>query len=134
MRLANWPTLLAEFLTERGTQEHVWGKNDCCLFAADAIEVITGVDNASEFRGRYTTELGAKRALLRYGAGDIRSTFTAKFGQPVARLKAVRGDIALVIIDGVERVGVVYGKIYLVSDKGLVTLPLNQSVSIWSIN
>lgn len=133
MRLHNWPTLLADFLKQRQLQPFCWGKNDCCLFAADAIHVITGEDHASEFRGHYTTAIGAKRALIRYGQGDIKHTFIAKFGEPVGRLNASRGDIALVNINGVDIVGVVYGNVYVVSEQGLLQLPLSQALAIWSI-
>jgi hypothetical protein len=134
MKLSNWPTLLAAFLKHRQSQPFCWGKNDCCLFAADAIQVITGVDHASEFRGRYTTAIGAKRALIRYGKGDIKHTFNAKFGKPIGGLNASRGDISLVNINGEDIVGVVFGNIYVVSEPGLLQLPLSQALGIWSIS
>jgi hypothetical protein len=134
MRLSNWPTLLAAFLTHRQSQPFCWGKNDCCLFAADAINVITGVDHASAFRGRYTTAIGAKRALIRYGKGDIKHTFIAKFGTPIGVLNASRGDVALVNINGENVVGMVFGNIYVVSEHGLLQLPLSHAMGIWSIS
>lgn len=133
MRIADWPTALAEFLKDKQHAEFKWGENDCCLFAADAIKTITQVDNATEFRGRYTTALGAARALKRYGAGDIKSTFTAKFGEPKGRLGATRGDIALVNVNDEDIVGVVFGDIYVLSDIGLTTLPLSRALCVWSI-
>lgn len=133
MRVADWPTGLAQFLKEKQHAEFKWGENDCCLFAADAIKTITDVDNATEFRGRYTTALGAARALKRYGAGDIKSTFTTKFGEPKGRLGATRGDIALVNVNSEDIVGVVFGDIYVLSDIGLTTLPLSRALCVWSI-
>jgi hypothetical protein len=134
MKLNNWPTLLATFLLERHKQPFAWGVNDCCLFAADAVHTITGVDPAPEFRGHYRTAIGAKRALIRYGAGEIKPTFDAKFGELKPRLTAQRGDIALLNIDGNYVVGVVFGTIYVVSQTGLLQLPLNKALGIWSIN
>ena len=133
MRVADWPSVLAAFLKQKQSAEFNWGTNDCCLFAADAIQAITGIDNAPEFRGKYTTALGSVRALKRYGAGDIKSTFTAKFGEPKGRLSAMRGDIALVNVNGEHIVGVVFGDIYVLSDSGLATLPLGRAMCIWSI-
>jgi hypothetical protein len=134
MKHPNWPTLLATFLKQRQQQAFCWGKNDCCLFAADAIQVTTGVDHAREFRGRYTTAIGAKRALMRYGKGEIKPTFSEKFGPPVNRLTAKRGDIALVNVDGEDIVGVVFGTIYVVSEQGLLQLPLSDALCIWGID
>lgn len=45
-----------------------WGKTDCCMMTSDIILELTGVDPADKFRGEYTTETGAKRALVKYGS------------------------------------------------------------------
>ena len=41
----------------------LWGEFDCCLFAADCTASVCGVDPAENYRGKYTTETGAKRQL-----------------------------------------------------------------------
>lgn len=72
VRLAGWPSRLAAFLDVARRRVLDWGTFDCCLMAADAIRVQTGVDVAASFRAtksgrrRYTTAKGAVTALRRY--------------------------------------------------------------------
>lgn len=40
-----------------------WGRNDCCLFAADWIVLLHGVDPAARLRGRYQSALSAARLV-----------------------------------------------------------------------
>lgn len=95
IRLPDWETRLHDFLRQREGACHTWGATDCCLNAADAVLAITGEDPAIEFRGRYTTAIGAARALRRYGEGTIEATLDAKF-PIVGRAFARRGDLVLV--------------------------------------
>lgn len=59
-RFADWPQRLAQFFLERRAQPFRWGKNDCGLFAADAVLAITGVDLAADLRQTYRTEHESK--------------------------------------------------------------------------
>ena len=52
-RLPGWQGALDRFLTAHRETRFQYGVWDCCLFACDAIEVMTGVDVAAQFRGRY---------------------------------------------------------------------------------
>src|SRR5258708_4686376 len=62
-RLEDWVVRLEAFIKERTAQPFKWGSQDCCLFAADAIEAITGVDLAADFRGKYSGAETAKAVL-----------------------------------------------------------------------
>lgn len=132
-----------DFLVARRRVPFAWGTNDCALFAADAIEAITGVDIAEEFRGRYTNELGALRAVREICGGvdfcDATAYCAAKHGLAEYEypLMAKRGDLVVVRNgDGVEITGVVGldGR-YVLSpgDVGLVQLPITSVVRAWSV-
>ena len=71
MRNKNWPEKLVTYLQENLDTPFKWGTFDCCLFAANAVHAMTGKDFAEPFRGKYTTEKGAAKALIKYGHGDI---------------------------------------------------------------
>jgi Domain of unknown function (DUF6950) len=59
-RTPHWATReFHQFLLQRATEPFTWGKNDCSLFAADAIQSFTGVDLAEDFRGKYSDEASA---------------------------------------------------------------------------
>ena len=47
-----------------------WGKNDCCLMAANYYIATSGIDYAESFRGKYNTAIGAYRLLSKAGGMD----------------------------------------------------------------
>lgn len=89
------------------------GQHDCCLFGAGAIEALTGVDIAAEWRGRYTTLAGGRRVLRRSGYADHIALIAAHLPEahPSASLP---GDIAIVPTDEGPAVGVVQGTVVYV--------------------
>jgi hypothetical protein len=94
-RKPNWEVALAAYLEPLRLVPFAWGTHDCCTFAGGAVLAMTGLDPMVEFRGRYSTELGAKRALRRIGRGTLVATLDAKF-EPVPASLAQRGDIVMV--------------------------------------
>lgn len=94
MRNDNWAEALDAILTERMSEPFCWGKNDCALFAADCVLAMTGQDYAAAFRGKYDSEIGAVKALKRYGKGDLESTMDAQFPRKPVTL-AQRGDVVM---------------------------------------
>lgn len=60
-------SLLAEHLRLGASTPFVWGLTDCFLWAADWTLAQRGLDPAEPWRGRYSTALGAKRAISRVG-------------------------------------------------------------------
>jgi uncharacterized protein DUF6950 len=83
-RFENWPTLLSAFLDARRQARFCYGAHDCCLFVADALRVITGVDFAAQFRNRYNTAFGALRRLRE-------STASASVDATAGRIFAAHG-------------------------------------------
>ncbi len=134
MRHNDWPSRLNQYIKQHLNTPFKWGEFDCCLFPADAILAMTGVDYAAEFRGHYSTALGAKRALVKYGQGDIQQTITAKFGPMQPRLLAGRGDLVLIDTPFGTALGIVWaGKIWAPEESGLVTLPMRSALGCWEV-
>jgi hypothetical protein len=136
------------FLRERAEMPFAWGTNDCALFAADAILANTGVDIADDFRGKYTTQLGAFQTIRDVTGGttvaDAAAYCANKHGLTEHKypLMAKRGD--LVVIQNGENLiaGVVHlngHHVISVSETGLVRLPIanhngkSNIVRAWSI-
>ena len=94
MRLPDWEDRLAAYLLGVRDMPHAYGSHDCALHGADAVRAMTGDDFGAPFRGRYNTELGAARALRKYGAGTLEATFSAHF-EDVPPALARRGDLVL---------------------------------------
>ncbi len=84
-------TKLEAFLIERRNTPFEWGTNDCCLFVADAVKVLTNVDYAASLRG-YTTRFGAARRI--YKAGGLSSIVDGLL-TPINPALARRGDVIL---------------------------------------
>lgn len=99
-KLPTWERKLHEFIESRKTEPFAWGKNDCCLFAADAVLSMTGVDIAGDFRGKYTDEASCMKLLASLGYSSvedmIRTELTTKWQMmAVQPTFAHRGDILL---------------------------------------
>ena len=63
MRKENWDVILDKYLESMKDKEFEWSELDCCTFAGNFVQKITGIDPIPEFRNHYTTALGAKKAL-----------------------------------------------------------------------
>ncbi|MCU1251539.1 MAG: hypothetical protein JWQ49_4568 [Edaphobacter sp.] len=136
------------FLRERADMPFVWGSNDCALFAADAILANTGTDIAEDFRGKYTTQLGALKTIREVTGGtsiaDAAAYCANKHGlvEHTHPLLAKRGDLVVIDNSGTLIAGVVHlngHDVVSVSETGLVRLPIADLngkpnvVRAWSI-
>lgn len=152
-RTTHWATReFDKFLRAHAHTPFAWGTNDCCLFPANAIEAFTGVDLASDFRGKYTDEASAF-ALIKSVTGGTTAEDAAAWcaqkhglvehvrnGKP-APLFAQRGDL-VVLVDPLSGApgDVIAGVMHLrgthavtVGESGLKLLPLKNLKRAWKI-
>lgn len=131
VRKENWPLLLGEYLNECRKKPFVWGEHDCILFAAKAIEVITGENLYNSYLG-YTDEKGAQEVLQAHGG--LSAIVRSHLGEGEKNFKmAHRGDLALMKL-GRETIGIVDDtgeRIACVGPNGLVRMPLRTAWRIW---
>jgi hypothetical protein len=122
-RYRDWAPRLNAYLIEVQGNQFELGVFDCCTFAAGAIEAMTGVDHMAEFRGAYDSWESSDEALQTLGAGDLLSTLTEKFGEPVPGCRGIKGDLCW--FEG--GLGIVLG-VYAIflSDQGLAYLKLSR--------
>lgn len=86
--------MLTAYLKERADRPFEWGVNDCCIFAADWVRLVTGRDHAADLRGVYRTASGAKLVMRAHG-GPSRIA-TEALGIPLPTVAtAQRGDVVL---------------------------------------
>lgn len=143
-RRQNWDTQhFHQFLLDHANKPFAWGSHDCALFAANAVEAITGVDIAADFRGKYTTQLGALRTISKITDGSTVTDAVAhcaeKHGlvEHVHPLMAKRGDLVIIDNAGTLIAGVVHlnGRhVVSASETGLVRLPITNIVRAWSLD
>lgn len=111
-----------------------WGQCDCCLFVADWVRNMCGVDPAAALRGRYHSPSGAKRALRRAGFNSIMAIADAAFGERVSAFALARGDIGLLLQDGAPALGIVWGaNVWAMGEQGAVPLPLAMIQFGWRL-
>lgn len=121
-------TKLELFLIERRNAPFEWGKNDCCLFVADAVLAITGVDYAKSLRG-YRTRLGAARRLVK--AGGLCSIVSSIL-EPQAPLLAKRGDVVMFHAKDGHALGLCVGsKFAAAGPEGTVFFDMSYAKRAW---
>lgn len=89
-RYLDWEQRLYQFIEGRRLRPFAWGQHDCALFAADAVQQMTGVDLAADYRGKYRTLKEAR------GLGEL-ADLVDRAGlsrKPNPRF-AMRGDVVL---------------------------------------
>jgi hypothetical protein len=87
---ANWERALSEYLA--GVDIAAMGAAPCAKFVSGAVLSQTGRDIHEPFEGKYTTPIGAVKALIKYGAGTLEATFDSLFDErPIGF--AQRGDV-----------------------------------------
>lgn len=99
-KLEAWPVLLTNYIKAVRRKPFAWGTFDCCMFAADGVEAMTGEDFAADFRGKYHDAPSAYAALARYAGGGILPTMeilAEQFGWKAIDnpRKVQRGDIVM---------------------------------------
>lgn len=129
--------MLYGFVDSAKHRPFAWGQNDCCLFAADCVLAICGVDIADEYRGKYSTALGAFRAVKKYGgleAAIERACASAEFPQ-VSVDFARRGDLVLFDTEHGPALGICLGvDSWLAGENGLVCVHTNQCRKAWRVD
>jgi len=128
MRLLGWEKRLAARIKAAGGQSFEWGMFDCCIFAADCVQDITGKDLMAEMRGKYTSELGAAKLIKK--VGGLPAYLTKTLGHEIRFEQAKRGDV---VMFG-DVVGVCVGAQFVAPMKaGLYFCPMANVSSAWGV-
>ena len=129
-RLPNWQDRLSAAFARAHAAKFEWGEFDCCLWAADAVLALTGVDPAAGLRGQYSGPLEAYRVVRSMGG---LAGIGSLGGPPIAPLAAMPGDIGLVRVDK-PMLAVCAGAVWMVAaTKGLHALPLDAALMAWRV-
>jgi hypothetical protein len=141
-RAHDWEMRLHAFIESEKHKPFAWGTHDCCIFAANWILALTGVDIAEDFRGKYTDEASCNALLAKLGYADvaamIAAQLTVKWQFPAVQPNfAHRGDLIQVQQPTGPALCVVglNGKhAHGVSDKGLVRMrTYHDAVKAWRV-
>lgn len=122
---------LTTYLADCARRPFAEGSHDCALFAAGAVQAMTGRDIAAEWRGRYISTRGGLRVLRRAGFADHIALAAHHF--PVTHRPRI-GDLAAVPTEQGPALGVVQGlHIYLLAESGLALVPLSAATQFFEV-
>ncbi len=97
-RVLDWQVRLNNYFVDVQARYNesglVWGTLDCCIFAADWVEVATGVDPMADFRGHYSSAGEAAEIVREWGEGSLLATLVGLFGEAIPPAQSKRGDLA----------------------------------------
>lgn len=132
MRLQHWELAFEAFIDARRNVPFVWGANDCALFAADAVQTITGRDPALHGLRAHRTSKQALRALARHGG--LEGIATQALGAPRPACQACVGDVVLVTVGKRDCLAICNGGTALgPSAGGLVAVDMSAARMSWAV-
>lgn len=99
-RFSDWEKRLHVICSQRMHAPFSFGVNDCAMFAADAIHVMTGLDIAAEVRGQYDSRESSQTLLAGLTGGGWLEEYAVLVAnregmQEVGIRFARRGDMVL---------------------------------------
>ncbi|PIE15182.1 MAG: hypothetical protein CSA68_07480 [Rhodobacterales bacterium] len=99
--------MLADFIEKTRSEPFEWGKNDCALWCASAVEYETGFDPAKNLRGTYSSQFECRQIIM--AAGGLVSLISPRMawhgvcdldGDGVAILTLNKRQLCGLILDG----------------------------------
>ena len=128
-RLTDWEARLNAYIERVAGDDYAYGRHDCGLFCAGAVQAMTGDDPAEVFRGAYDDVVSAAQALRDKGAGTLVATVASLFDEKPPAF-AQRGDI---VWNGAA-IGICFGPVALfVSDGGLTRVARSEWERAFSV-
>lgn len=129
-RLPDWQQRFGDLVAQRMAMPFTWGQFDCVMWAADAVQAITGHDFADGMRGTYSTERQALRILK--PLGGVAALASERLSQrPLAMVRC--GDVGLLDSDTRPTLVVYGGAHWLAATaKGLWGMPSERVSQAWS--
>lgn len=131
-RLPDWQARYAALCAVRAAIPFEWGQHDCCLWAADAVQAMTGFDFAAAHRGTYADAAGAARLL--HSLGGLRGLACAALGHAIDPRLAAVGDVVLLQHGGRELLAVCNGADAMApGSMGLQVVGMDAALAAWRV-
>lgn len=125
----NRTAILSDYIDRVTHRPFAWGVNDCLLMVSGAVELLTGVDHASGYRGRYSS-LAEGKALI----GTTLLRFVSDRLDAIEPVRAVDGDVGAVKQGREFGFGVFIGPyLYVLTETGIGILPRSDAVKAFKV-
>lgn len=120
---------MADYVEAMARVPFVWGQSDSLMFVAGAVERLTGVDHAAEFRGRYGSCAAGRRLV-----GMSLLAFVGARCASIAPSQAGDGDIAVMRQGRDWAFGIFIGaQVYAQTRGGLGIRPRRDAVKAFRV-
>lgn len=127
--MINRRAILSDYIDSVAGKRFQWGVNDCLIMVAGAVELLTGVDHADGFRGRYNS-LAEGKALI----GTTLLRFVAERLDGIRTVDATDGDVGAVKQGREWGFGVFIGPyLYVMTETGIGILPRSDAVKAFKV-
>lgn len=94
MRLNDWMMRLEALHKDRLHRRFSFGEHDCCMWACDVVQSVTGVDPVADLRGTYGT--ADEAAAVMQAGGGLEQMAADRFGPEIKPVAAQSGDVGLI--------------------------------------
>jgi hypothetical protein len=136
MKRADWVRRLLDTIEAHRLLPFRWAgrddSHDCCTFPAACLDAMTDGTYLDDLLTNYSDEETAIAYIA--SNGGLEQTLTRHLGQPKRASFMQRGDVALVLRDGREFVGICAGDVvFSAGPDGLVTNPRQLAAKAWSV-
>lgn len=132
-RYLDWKARLVDFLAEVPGYPKAYGQFDCALFTLGGVTVMTGLDLAAPYRGRYATLRDGIAMLRRDGFRDHVALVGAYFDEITPAFAQV-GDVAVITSADGPALGLVNGEyIYALTPERMVLVPFLSAMRAFRV-
>lgn len=129
-RLLDYPIRLEALVMSRLDAPFEWGARDCCLWAADVVQAVTGYDPCEDLRGTYSTAEQAPDVIKR--VRGIKAACAKRLGPQVPAVMAEVGDVGLFMQDGHPALAAYTGGSWMAQGQaGVVVIPESAVLMAW---
>lgn len=125
----NRTAVLSDYIDRVKRAPFAYGINDCLLVVAGAVELLTGVDHAEPFRGKYDSLAGGKRLI-----GMSLLKFVRARLEEIKPVRATDGDVGAVRQGREWGFGVFIGPhLYVQTAEGIGILPRSAAAKAFRV-
>lgn len=134
-KTAGWENRLVSYLSGVARKRFEYGDVDCALFAAGAVQVMTGDDHTLNSAGKYRSLKEGLLLMKQHGFKNHVEYAASLFEECEGVLMAQRGDVAVVPAEGGGfALGIVQGaNVYIMTNEGLGSRSLTDAIRAFRI-
>ena len=125
----NRTAILSDYVDRVASRPFQWGVNDCLIMVAGAVELLTGVDHAEGFRGKYKSLAEGKKLI-----GTTLLRFVGERLEAIHPVRAVDGDVGALKQGKEWGFGVFIGPhLYVMTETGIGILPRSDATKAFRV-